>query len=322
MSYQGHFAMEIKETLSIRAKIITALKPNKRLTNRELCAVLGLSQGAISGQTSTLSRGEKAILGAETLEGTRPPTRRYYLLDSNEPATGKSKPMPKRASPTTGLLRKKQPSPVTKEKEIKPSPLVTRRSEVTAPELLQEPSAQSRKPSSEPAVEKSPPPASPTNYVEVAHALNGLADVLAENVAEMLKNKLKERLDVHLRQVLGLLEQSYRENLSRPVDDLAQTLAQATARETKKLPSVLIVGLLPVQAGLVSTEFSDRLDLRFCDTNNLNEMKRMAKVVDRVYLFSSKISHSAEDAVRSVNRNIVRTSGGLTRLKEVLQADF
>jgi hypothetical protein len=272
----------MESSLSTRAQIIEALRPDKHLSNQELEALLGISAKAISSQTSTYSRGENPIFGVEVIPGSLHRARRYFLLDPTTPATGKGRPKPK-ASLSSAVLA--PPSSCEK---------ATPQSEGDAPKLN-------------------------ADFRVVNEAVAELASLIGAQISQQLVTVLTRQVQDAVGILMKDLVAQYKEQGVPLQPQLADALATAVTKEVKKkLPSILVVGLLPAQAGVISAEFYNQFDLRFCDASNIQEVKRMAKNVDQVFLFTSKISHATDNAVRSVTHKITRVGGGVTNLKEAL----
>lgn len=106
--------------------------------------------------------------------------------------------------------------------------------------------------------------------------------------------------------------------------DLVQYLKEAIVPPPQKqeqvvrLPRVTIVGLLPQQAGLISSEFGQAYDLSFWKEEGIDKLKSLAKNSDHIITFSGKLPHLVENTIRSVNRDFKRVMGGMTELRRAL----
>lgn len=58
-----------------------------------------------------------------------------------------------------------------------------------------------------------------------------------------------------------------------------------------RLPKILIVGLLPQQAGMIAQEFGEAYDLRFWKEGNPKELDANTKTADGVYVLITMVSH-------------------------------
>ena len=102
----------------------------------------------------------------------------------------------------------------------------------------------------------------------------------------------------------------------------ASSTAPPSARVTSKAKpsqSVLVVGLKGDQPDHIRAAFADKLDLRFCSTDQSKDtLRTMASVADVVVGVTDFMSHSHEDIIRNRSRHYIRSSGGITRLKQEL----
>lgn len=92
-----------------------------------------------------------------------------------------------------------------------------------------------------------------------------------------------------------------------------------TNSKAKPSQSVLVVGLKGDQPEHIRAAFADKLDLRFCSVDQSKDtLRTMASVADVVVGVTDFISHSHEDIIRNRSRHYIRSSGGITRLKQEL----
>lgn len=149
--------------------------------------------------------------------------------------------------------------------------------------------------------------------------LNKLADALARQIADQVAYYVRGHLATTL---LSMAPTPQEPPAEIPVADMANRLLQVQKDPTvavKRKPRILIVGLLPMQAGLITQEFGDVFDLRFHEANsNLHQLKDMARSADQVFTFSSKIGHKVSEGIAAVGKSPVNCRGGLTMLKEML----
>jgi hypothetical protein len=97
----------------------------------------------------------------------------------------------------------------------------------------------------------------------------------------------------------------------------------ASVREVpQKKPKVLVVGLLPNQAGIVQSEFYEAFDIRFAESDTpTKRLESMASDCDRVMLMTNFISHSTQDAVKK-HPGFERIQGGVSKVKDRLTELF
>lgn len=140
-----------------------------------------------------------------------------------------------------------------------------------------------------------------------------IGEVLGAHVARAVLRAVEEEVNVIVEAMKREIKAQLESELHTPVK------AQPKVRK----PKLLVVGLLPAQAGMVSSEFYDAFDLRFVETNaNLQQLRDSARGVDRVLLFTGKVSHSNQEAIRSVGAPIEYVSGGMTSLRDKLTTLF
>lgn len=147
-------------------------------------------------------------------------------------------------------------------------------------------------------------------------ALDGLIDNIARHIANRIVSGVGQHLAVKLSVILPEQpEQQF---------DLVQYLKEAIVPPAQKpeqvvrLPRVTIVGLLPQQAGLISSEFGQVYDLSFWKEEGIDRLKSLAKNSDHIITFSGKLPHLVENTIRSVNRDFKRVMGGMTELRRAL----
>lgn len=137
-----------------------------------------------------------------------------------------------------------------------------------------------------------------------------------EKIAEDLSNIIFQKVCDKLQEKLAALTQS--KVNTTPEEFVANLISNISQPKL----CVLIVGLLPQQAGMIQTEFGNDLNLKFWKEGSLGQLRKTAQSADFVLLFTSKISHDATNAVASVNKNMIRVVGGMTTLREKLTEIF
>jgi len=148
-----------------------------------------------------------------------------------------------------------------------------------------------------PAAPPSPPQPQSSNIDELAKSI---ALELAAKIKEYLMQELADLLPVqpHLADIIG------RTIVAQP--------------RKVRLPTVVIVGLLPYQAGLIQQQFHDAFDLRFWKDESATQLKSLCKNADYVIAFTGKMGHQSTDIVNSVRPDCITVMGGITRLKDKL----
>ena len=130
-----------------------------------------------------------------------------------------------------------------------------------------------------------------------------LADTLAQQVAAKLKDRLMAQLATQLPTLAAPPPQIHAPIINEP-------------KTIKK--RVLIAGLLPQQAGMIQSEFGEVFDLMFWKDGGLHALKHRAESAQVTITFTSKISHAAENAIKTTSTEYHRCGGGMTSLRDML----
>jgi len=150
---------------------------------------------------------------------------------------------------------------------------------------------------------------------EPVGTLTDFADALAQAIAQHVVSRVKGHLETQLR---NILPPSVANPAPISIEQLTSRVLKVEDTKPKK-PTVLIAGLLPSQAGIIDTEFRDVFDLRFYMVDDsLKHLAAMAKHVDHVFTFTSKVSHAVEEVMIGKGHKVHRCSGGMTMLKDSL----
>lgn len=164
-----------------------------------------------------------------------------------------------------------------------------------------------------PAVLREKPAVLTKRHHPTGSSIEDLADALAQAIASQVVGRVSAHIEQALR---NIIPPTLVPKIS--IEQLTSNLTALPDLRPKK-PSVLIAGLLPNQAGIISTEFGEVFDLRFFMTDdNLRHLKNMVAKVDHVFTFTSKVSHGVEEVMVSQGHKIHRCSGGMTMLKDQL----
>lgn len=140
-------------------------------------------------------------------------------------------------------------------------------------------------------------------YEENTVTLEGSIDEVIENAANMAALKFAAH---------------FKEAMRRIVEDGSHDFLNALTGAKIKLKRVTVVGLLPQQSGMISREYGSRLDLRFFGTDdNIGEIKNSAANSAFSLGMVGFMSHST-DGVLAKNENYIRVSGGMSKLRSVL----
>lgn len=136
-----------------------------------------------------------------------------------------------------------------------------------------------------------------------------LDDMVAQ-LAEAVVTRVKAQVETLLAQEVERMRAT---TMRQPAD----LLAYATPPAGPRLKVVLVVGLLPAQAGMIQAEFHTCFDLKFWKDESLHKLKAMAGSADFVLVMTGKVSHKTTDALKTV-AHYEPIRGGLTSLREFL----
>lgn len=84
--------------------------------------------------------------------------------------------------------------------------------------------------------------------------------------------------------------------------------------------AILVVGLLPQQAGIIVQEFGEAFDLRFWKDGNPKELDAQLRGVEGVYVLTTMVSHWMTDKIKA-HSHVVHVSG-MDKLRTALTARF
>lgn len=155
-------------------------------------------------------------------------------------------------------------------------------------------------------VQRQARPAVPKAQGSLDALIADFAESLAEQIAGRMADRLRERLTVEL------------EDMRAPLIKAPQLNPPEAVETRLRQKKVLIVGLLPQQAGKVVDEFGEVFDLSFWKDEATALLKARARAADLVVTFTSKIGHFAEDIIHASGTPLVRCTGGMTTLRDDL----
>ena len=145
-----------------------------------------------------------------------------------------------------------------------------------------------------------------------------MIDSIAKTMATEIMYQLNVQLTAQVADMSIRLKREVEQAAPSP-EALAARVANAVQPLKKRLPSVLVVGLRPQQAGLISGEFSEYFDLRFwADGEAVELLKHNAKGADHIVVYNNAISHATLRTLDSVNVNLIHAKGGLTLVRNKL----
>lgn len=148
----------------------------------------------------------------------------------------------------------------------------------------------------------------------VPAGLDTMLDQLANAIALELTHRVRDRL---LDELQVLVPKARHYDPVRPIlDDIKARIAESDTPNKTRHKKVVIIGLLPQQAGLITREFGDVFDVSFWKDGTAGQLKDMVRYADYVIAFT-KIDHATCYTLESVGQSY-ETISGMTRLRERL----
>lgn len=138
---------------------------------------------------------------------------------------------------------------------------------------------------------------------------------LVDQIARSLASSIINRTHLHLAKAMAELTPAVQ---PLPEKFSLEGLLKEAEPEPKK-PRVLIAGLIPSQEELIKAEYGTVFRLKFFRSDeNLQKLKSMLPFTDHFITFTSKISHAIEDHAKASGLPILRCSGGMSMLRNML----
>ena len=160
------------------------------------------------------------------------------------------------------------------------------------------------------------PPPTPLTTAQTPNPAS--LDALCEELAQRLVDRVKTILVSGLRTAVDdLLEETMKDFNPRGFDQTTLSKSTQSGEVVKRSPRVVVVGLLPQQANILSNEFADCLDLRFLKDTSASRLRRAATGAALVVAHISHMSHKQLN-VGSMPCLLVKVSGGLTKIRDTL----
>ena len=182
------------------------------------------------------------------------------------------------------------------------------------------------------------PPQTPAPAVAASVVIPGAADDIASHLVGLWKG-IRERLVQEVSNVFveGIHRGMQRITLIKPPETAEITEAAEVVPEPEPLPattsaapalakvkakpsqSVLVVGLKGDQPDHIRAEFAEKLDLRFCSSDqSKDQLRAMTSAADVTVVVTDFVSHSHEDIIKARSNRFIKSAGGITRLKQEL----
>lgn len=135
-----------------------------------------------------------------------------------------------------------------------------------------------------------------------------LVEQLADRIVAAVKDKLQDKVKTALQSALPA------------------ALPHPPAPKQEVMPArkrVLVVGLLPQQAGMIAREFGECLDLDFVEqTKAGSTLRDKVNGQDAVITMTKFISHDSEQMIQAKHGNLIRCPGGLSQLRDILTEQY
>lgn len=130
-----------------------------------------------------------------------------------------------------------------------------------------------------------------------------LASALASQIVASLKGKIASQMQAMLPQLTA----------PRPMPLAPQEYIAAP-----RMKKVLVVGLLPQQAGMIAQEFGECLDLRFFEGGNPSRLTEQGASVDLIVSHINHSRHAYEETIKQLSVPYLRVTGGMSSLRDTL----
>ena len=152
----------------------------------------------------------------------------------------------------------------------------------------------------------------PLENDEMAGLVKRLAEGLASQISAQVMVELHSRLQHDLASIIPT-------KVALPeLPALIHPPAPSEPPREKK-HKVLVMGLLPQQAGLISQEFGDVFSLNFWKNESHSALRNMAGAADTVMAMAGFVSHADVEAVEAVRKaKPAWVNGGMTSLRTAL----
>lgn len=134
-------------------------------------------------------------------------------------------------------------------------------------------------------------------------------------IAELLRRVLINGGAGIIARLTSTLSETLRTELPHAISKLKEKPLEAKSSRKR----VFIVGLLPDQVQVITKEFGDVFDLSFWKDENIHLLKSKAINQDKILVMKKFISHSFQDALRSVRVQYTIVPGAVSELKAVLE---
>lgn len=146
-------------------------------------------------------------------------------------------------------------------------------------------------------------------------------DALAKGLADVIVGRVKQNIAVELNSMLP-----------EPVPavalpSLAEVMGRITSHTALPAPKsgskkVLIVGLLPQQAGMINSEFGDCFDLSFWKDDGIDKLRALAASADVSLVHIAHTSHGTTEIAKKHSKDFRQVTGGMSSMRDELTKLF
>ena len=151
----------------------------------------------------------------------------------------------------------------------------------------------------------------PTQSDDITSMIQNIGNALAKQIVAQVALNLQPLLQRELAQVIP------QQPVEIPQLDVKALISTQTAPKRERLTKVGIVGLLPQNAGVISTEFHDKFDLKFWDGGSNASLKSLG--ISCEYVLCTKwCGHKHVETLKSVGANTRFLPGGMESIRETL----
>lgn len=155
-------------------------------------------------------------------------------------------------------------------------------------------------------------------------SLDAIVNELASAITQQVLAKVQRNLvkGIHLLAAPTPKEEQALEVDYGPVHEVLAT-PEAPKATAVALPKVGVVGLMPQQAGAVSAEFGEALDLVFWEADDsFAKLEAMGKGCEVVFLHVRHISHVTDRYLTGCAARVVRVTGGTSNIRDAIRKYF
>ena len=154
---------------------------------------------------------------------------------------------------------------------------------------------------------------------DLASHLSGLWRGVRERLVQEVSNIFVEGIHRGIHRITLAQPEAEVTTAAVPTPETLRTAFPGVPVPPKRNQSVLVVGLKGDQPDHIRAEFAEKLDLRFCSSDqSKDQLRAMTSAADVTVVVTDFISHSHEDIIKARSKRFIKSAGGITRLKQEL----